>query len=99
MSRTCVFLDKDVFYWLPGAPFHLTKSGSTMGKRTLFHCGLTADERFLHFAPHDDDTPDAFEPIDLCKITGLDTEESAGQSKLSIGTGTDTPSILIFIIF
>ena len=53
-----------------------------MGKRTLFHCGLTADERFLHFAPHDDDTPDALDPVDLCRITGLDTEGSAGQSEL-----------------
>ena len=77
----------------------MTKSGSTMGKRTLFNCSLTADERFLHFAPHDDDTPDALEPVDLCRITGLDTEGSAGQSKLSIGSDTDTPSILIFIIF
>ena len=78
----------------------MTKSGSTMGKRTLFNCSLTADERFLHFAPHDDDTPDALEPVDLCRITGLDTEGSAGQSKLSIrSTDTDTPSILIFIIF
>ena len=74
----------------------MTKSGSTMGKRTLFNCSLTADERFLHFAPHDDDTPDALEPVDLCRITGLDTEGSAGQSKLSIGS--DTQSILIFMI-
>ena len=59
----------------------MTKSGSSMANRTIFNCSLSQDERFLNFVPHDDDTPDALDPIDLCRIAGLDTEGSAGQSE------------------
>ena len=52
-----------------------------MANRTIFNCGLSQDERYLNFVPHDDDTPDALDPVDLCRIEGLDTDGSAGQSK------------------
>ena len=41
------------------------------------------DERFLNFVPHDDDTPDDLDPVDLCRIAGLDTDASDGQSEES----------------
>lgn len=39
---------------------------------------LASDERFLTFSPHDDAAPlteaDEIEPVDLCRIVGVDTE-------------------------
>lgn len=73
------FFDEQLKSLFDGAPFHMTKSGSSVADRTIFNCSLSQDERFLNFVPHDDDTPDTLDPVDLCRIGGLDTEGSAGQ--------------------
>ncbi len=85
------FFDADFKLLLQGAPFHVQRpEAGEPTKRPLYNCSLTSDERFVAFAPFDQDGDGengqqqaAIEPVDLCRIVGIDTEGEGGEGKYS----------------